>query len=479
MNRTEHWMSEVSVRGLCIDLMRNLWMIVLAAITMWCASTGLHNLTYQPTYTSSATLVIGVKGDSSIYSSLSLASQMAEVFGQVFQSDALRERIATDVGDDVQGEISCSLVTQTNLLVVKATSARPRQAYVYLNSALEHYEGVSDQIFSNAELQIVQEPDVPLAPSNTSWFLKYQGILMVVGAVGMAFLIALCYIARFTVKTAEAARIQLDGPIQGTIPFERRNMALWKKRNKKAFLLNSPEVSMNFAEAMRNIGTRLERHLRHHGYQVLLVTSVAENEGKSTTAANLALALAEKQKRVLLVDADLRKPSQYKVFEVRRDDTVSFSRVLEGEKDWKDIVGYSRKSGLWMLFQFLQAKDPGGALREGRMRELLTEWKKQMDYIIVDSAPISAAADAEIWMAAVDSVLLVVREDWADVRYINDGVDVVRQNHTDFSGFILNAFHKEWSSKHYGYQYEKYGTYSNGDMAEDGGEGLKYGRNKR
>lgn len=478
MNRTEHWMSEVSVRGLCIDLMRNLWMIVLAVITMWCATVGLHNLTYQPMYTSSATLVIGVKGDSNIYSSLSLASQMAEVFGQVFQSDALRERIAADVGADVQGEISCSLVTQTNLLVVKATSARPRQAYVYLNSALEHYEGVSEQIFSNAELQIVQEPDVPLAPSNTSWFLQYQGMLMAAAAVGMSALIAACYIARFTVKTAEGARAQLDGTIQGTIPFERRGMALGKKRGKKVFLLISPEVSMNFAEAVRNIGTRLERHLRHHGLQVLLVTSVGENEGKSTVAANLALALAEKHKRVLLVDADLRKPSQHKVFELQGDDTRSFSRALQGEMDWKETVEYNRKSHLWMLFQFAQAKDPGGALRDVRMRQLLTEWKGQMDYIIVDCSPISASADAEIWMAAVDSVLLVVREDWADVRLVNDSVDIVRQSHTDFSGFVLNGFHKEWSSKHNGYQYEEYESYSHGGGVEDTREGLKYGRNK-
>lgn len=478
MSRTENWSSEVSMRGLCMDLLRNLWMIVLAVVTMWCASTGLHNLTYQPAYTSSATLVIGVKGDSNIYSSLSLASQMAEVFGQVFQSDALREKIAADVGADVQGTISCSLVTQTNLLVVKATSSQPRQAYLYLNSALEHYEGVSDQIFSNAELQILQEPDVPLAPSNTSFFLKYQGALMAAAAVGMAVLISICYMVRFTVKTTEAARTQLDGPIQGTIPFERRGMSLGKKRKKKAFLLDSPEVSMNFAEAVRNAGTRLEHHMRHHGHQVLLVTSVGENEGKSTLAANLALALAEKHKRVLLVDADLRKPSQFKTFGIQGDDTASFSRVLEEDKDWRKAAEYDRKSHLWMLFQFMQAKDPGGALREARMKELLAEWKGEMDYVIVDCSPISASADAEIWMAAVDTVLLVVREDWADVRHINDGVDIVRQNYTDFSGFVLNAFHKEWSSKRYGYQYEEYGTYSDGGGAEDSGEGLKYGRNK-
>lgn len=467
MSRTEHWMSEVSVRGLCMDLLRNLWMIVLAVITMWCAATGLHNLTYQPAYTSSATVVVGVKGDSNIYSSLSLASQMAEVFGQVFQSDALREKIALDVGADVQGTIRCTLVPQTNLLVIKSTSARPRQAYLYLNSALEHYESVSDQIFSNAELQIVQEPDVPLGPSNSSWFLRNRWMLMGGAAAGMAILIALCYVTRFTVKTEEAARTQLDGTIQGTIPFERRRRSLGKRKNKKAFLLDSPEVSMNFAEAVRNIGTRLEHHLRHHGYQVLLVTSVGENEGKSTFAANLALALAEKRKRVLLVDADLRKPSQHKVFEAQGDEHTSFSQALEGLEEWKEISQYHRKKHLWILFQFLQAKDPGGALREERLHKLLEEWKSQMDYIIVDCSPISASADAEIWMSAVDSVLLVVREDWADVRHINDGVDIVRQSHTDFSGFVLNAFHKEWSSKQYGYHYEEYGTYSNGGGAGD------------
>lgn len=463
MNRTEHWLDEVSMRGLCMDLLHNLWMIILAAITVWCAATGLHNLTYQPAYTSSATVVIGVRGDNNTYSSLSMASQMAEVFGQVFQSDALREKIADDVGEGVTGEISCSLVKETNLLVVEATSQRPKQAYLYLNSALEHYEGVSDQIFSNAELQIVQEPNVPLAPSNTSWFLQYRWMLVVVAAAGMAVLIALCYLSRFTVKTTEGARSQLDGPIQGTIPFENKRWILRKKKDEKAFLLYSPEVSMNFVEAVRNIGTRLEQSMRHKKQKVLLVTSVGENEGKSTLAANLALALAEKHKRVLLVDADLRNPTQCKIFEEKGEMKVSFSQALDSDDDWKELVKYSRKNRLWILFQFVKAKNPGGILKEERMQALLDEWKTQMDYIIVDCSPISASADAEVWMAAVDSVLLVVREDWADIRHINDSVDIIRQCSTDFTGFVLNAFHREWSPNVREYGYADYSSYSNAD----------------
>lgn len=461
MKRTENWLEEVSVRGICVDLLRNAWMILLAAATMWCAVTGLHNLTYQPAYTSSATLVIGVKGDNNIYSSLSMASQMAEVFGQVFQSDALREQIAADVGAEVQGTISCSLVTQTNLLVVKATSPRPDQAYRYLNSALEHYEEVSDQIFANAQLQIVQEPDVPLAPSNTSFYLKNRWLLTAGAAMGMAAVIAAAYVVRFTVKTVEGAKVQLDGRIRGVIPFESRGIRWGKKRGKKAFLLDSPEVSMDFAEAVRNMGTRVEQHMRHNGHQVLLVTSVGENEGKSTLAANVAMALAEKHKRVLLVDADLRKPAQYKVLEAVGDEASSFSQCLEGDSDWRDLVGYDKKNRLWILFQFVRARDPGGALRQDRMRALIGQWKSKMDYIVVDCSPISASADAEVWMTMVDSVLLVVREDWADVRHINDSVDIVRQNNTDFAGFVLNAFHHEWSANRE-HSYAGYENYADG-----------------
>ena len=78
MNRDRFSLDQISVRGLCVDLFRNIWMVLLAAAAVWCAATAWHNLTFVPAYTSSATLVVGVKGDSSAYSSLSMATQMAK-----------------------------------------------------------------------------------------------------------------------------------------------------------------------------------------------------------------------------------------------------------------------------------------------------------------------------------------------------------------------------------------------------------------
>lgn len=472
MNRDRFSLDEISIRGLCVDLLRNVWMILLAAAAVWCAATAVHNLTFEPVYTSSATLVVGVRGDSNIYSSLSTASQMADVFGQVFQSEALRDKITKDLGEDIDGTISCSLISETNLLVLKATCPEPRQAYRFIYSALDNYEEVSGQVFANAELDIVQEPDVPLAPSNTSWMMQYRYFLVLAAAAGMAALIALCYVLRFTVKNMKNAESQLDGKVRGVIPYEKKEGRLREKKNpKQALLLNSPSVSMGYAEAGRRVETKVEYRMRRRNQKVLLVTSIGENEGKSTVAANLALSMAEKHRKVLLVDGDLRKPAQHKIFEEEGENRISLDQVLDGTASWRDALGQNPAEGISELFQFREVKNPDQVLKEDRIRKMLEEWKEEQDYVIIDCSPVAVSADAELWMAVVDTVLLVVREDWADIRSVNDAVDLVRQAGTDFAGFVLNAFHREWSrgpeSDRYG-RYGGYGAYGDKGTEERG-----------
>ena len=177
MNRDLFRLDEISIRGLCMELLGNLWMILLAGLSMFFLATGWHNLTYQPQYTSSATLVVTLKGEENTYSSLSLASQMADVFSQVFASDALRQKISEDTGENIAGTITCAPVTETNLMTLSATCDSPREAYLYINSALRNYEAVAGDVFSNSSLQIVQDPQVPEGPSNTSWAMTYRWIL--------------------------------------------------------------------------------------------------------------------------------------------------------------------------------------------------------------------------------------------------------------------------------------------------------------
>lgn len=449
---------DISVRGVCMELLRYCWLIVLTAAAVWFGATGVGEILYTPQYTSSSTLVVTVKGSTNAYNSLTTANQMADVFSEVFQSDALRESIAADLGEEIDASVSCSLIEETNLLVLRVTAPDPRQAYLFIQSALEHYEEVSEYVFANASLEIVQEPNVPSAPSNTSWLVARREELALLGGAAAAAVIFLFYLCRFTVKNASSARRLLDGTIRGTVPYEKPGGKKRDRKQKEAPLLTSPLVSMDFSEAIRKTQAQVEHHMRRKGQKVLLVTGYGENEGKTTVAANLALALAEKHKKVLLIDGDLRKPALYKVFgrNSRESGGDTLEAVLQGEVNWEEAAVTQKPSGIQILYQYRSARNPSETLNLAGLNRMLNACRDAADYVIADCSPVSVAADAEVWMQAADTVLLVVRQDWSDVRAVNDTVDLVWQSCGDFAGFVLNAFREEWERDSSSYGYRQY-----------------------
>ena len=434
-------LDKASLQGAGWQILKNWWVVLCWMAAMFLGATGVGNLLYTPEYTASSTLVIRMMGTDA-YTSLAQTTQMTAVYSEIFQSEALRNLVSESIGEPVEGSISCTQIAETNLLVLSATSPTPRQAYLFIQAALRNYEQVASYVFSDAVLEVVQEPNVPDAPSNSSFFIRRRPELTLLAGMAAAALIALIYLLRRTVKAAGNASGLLDGTILGTIPFEKKQ-ALSRRGKKKeipALLLNSPLVSMDFAESSRRAATRVEAHLRHHKAKVLLVCSVEENEGKSTVAANLVIAIAEHGEKVLLVDGDLRKPAQYKIFDRKGEKRLSLSDVLTGKASLEEVLTRNSKAGFWELFQYESVAQAGNLLAGAKLRQLMEELKDQADVIVIDCPPVAAAADAEIWMHLADSVALVVRQDASDVRVINDTVDLIWKSAGDFAGFLLNAF---------------------------------------
>lgn len=455
MNRDELNLESLNYRGILRELIKNWWMIVLAALSLFLLITGIGKLSYIPQYTTSSTLVVSAEGEDNTYMSLSMANEMANVIKEIFQSDALLKLVRDETGNNSQCSVSCSQISETNLLVLTVTGNNPKDTYAFMTSALKHYDEVSDYVFANASLQILQEPSIPMTPSNLPILSNYRYHLTLLGALAMGVIIIVFYIFRYTLKSSQNASKLLDGKILGTIPYEKKKGNRNIKKSKEALLISSSVISLNFAEANRRVALRLEHHLKRKKQKIILITSVNENEGKSTLAANLTLALTEKNNKVLLIDGDFRKPSQYKIFNKEKNIIIPIEQVLNNKLTIKEAIKHNKRYKFDELFTFHELVDPSNLLNNVFLKKIINDLKSEYDYIVIDCPPTAVATDAEIWMEISDTTVLVVRQDWSDIRVINDTVDLIWQSGSDFSGFVLNSFIEE-NTRHDVYDYTKY-----------------------
>lgn len=440
-------------------LLRRLWkdsLLVVAAglIAAMLSMTVLQNL-YRPEYTSSATMAVSVKsgGYSSVLSNLSLSSEIADTFTKLFESNMFGGIASSQLGtSSLPGKLTASVVPETNLLNLRVTADTPEDAFRTLNLLLENYDTVSEYVFQNVILKELDSPSVPTSPSNP---VDKAGIVkkaFVLGAGAMVVLLLAIAVLSDTVQTSEAVRRKLDVKLFATIHHEEKNKTLRTKLKKanKGLLITMPVASFYFTEEVYKLGAKVDYAARHGERKVILVTSVAENEGKSTVAANLALSLTQGGKRVMLIDADLHKAAQYKLF--HHKPAVELTDMIRGEAAY--APEYLEKQSLYTLFSTRSSDSAAELIASEDMAELLRQARRDMDYIVIDSPPMALFSDVEALADQVDLSLLVVRQDVTPTRRINDTVDVLNQCKAELLGCVFNDVRSmRLSNDHHSYGY--------------------------
>ena len=285
----------------------------------------------------------------------------------------------------------------------------------------------------------------------------------------MALLLAFFSFLRDTVKQQSDIEQYVDGGLFGTIYHEKpsRQMIEISKKNKQPLRINilNPFCSYAFVEGINRISTKIEYLKSSRGIRSVLITSVDEHEGKTTVSTNIALNLAKKGYKTMLIDIDLRRPSVYKTFNPAINTSYNeFGNYLLGKAELEDIIKKDTASGLGIIdgrnsYQF--AFELLGGSRFSQMIETIYD---AYDYIIIDSPPMSLTADAENIIDLVDSSILIVRQDKTYIAEINDTIDLLTDSQAYFAGCILNDYRtiqgdvlpdKLPKSK----KYENYGAY--------------------
>lgn len=312
--KTTKW-SNFNPLCLARHVLRNLWMTVLAGLICVMAVYLLQTLVSKPSYDSQVTFAVTSRSASATASgSIAVTDSVASQFGELLQSNPVRTAAAAEMGlNAFPGTCSVDVPENTNILILTVTAPTPELAFRGALAVMDCYESYADFILASAVLNPINGPTLPSQPSAQASRDRLLRLAGPIGALAMIAVLLLLAVSQETVQTVPGARDQLDTKLLATLRHERKRGALLRNK-KSALLISDPTCSFYYTETVHQLRAQVERAHEKDGRQVFLITSCAENEGKSTVAANLALSLAQKHQRVLLLDADLRKPAQSLIF---------------------------------------------------------------------------------------------------------------------------------------------------------------------
>ncbi|MGC3968266.1 MAG: polysaccharide biosynthesis tyrosine autokinase [Pirellulales bacterium] len=268
-----------------------------------------------------------------------------------------------------------------------------------------------------------------LAVGGLAGFLIGLGIAVLVDMTDKSF------------RNAEQVRQELGTPLLGHIPVipelkrSRRNRQAVEGISESVMAFHKPRSTI--AEAYRAVRTALNFGIRGEGHRVIQITSPDPGDGKSTFTANMAVCLAQSGKRVLLADADFRRPRVAKIFGV--DSSLGLTGMIQGTTAAEDAVRPSGVPNLWLLPAGPRPENPSELLGSQKFRDLVESLRDDFDYVLIDTPPVLAVTDPCVVAPRVDAVVLLIRIT-KDVRpHARRTVESLQELGANIVGVVVNG----------------------------------------
>ncbi|MDG5813620.1 polysaccharide biosynthesis tyrosine autokinase [Chitinispirillales bacterium ANBcel5] len=304
-------------------------------------------------------------------------------------------------------------------------------------------------------IKIVDEATFPLEPisKNETIFYALSVIIGLTLGVSIAFLLEY---NDTSVKTTEDVEKYLGLSVLGSIPhihLKRKVKDNSSRKGKVAqYTKNIYDISKEdsvILEAYRSLRTNISFVSPDYPFKTIVLTSASPGEGKSLTASNLSMAYAKMGKRTLLVDTDLRRPVQHKIFNLKRENGLT-SLFLENT-NYEKVIKKTDLDNLSIITAGVFTPNPSELIGSQKMTQLIETFKENFDIVLFDTPPVIAVTDPALLGTKVDGVLLVIKSQCTDRQLVGRAVKSFSNIGVDVNGAVLNNINISRHCNSYGY----------------------------
>lgn len=401
------------VKCIIKDILQRWILIVAVMIVFGSVFDFMKTVTYVPQYGTSMTATLS--GGEDTFKNIDKVQSYVNTLDYLMNSNNAKSYVKKKMPISKTTYKAEVTLKQANVVKIKVTADTKREAYFSIKYLNDWYRENTERYSFPYNITVLKESKFSTKPVNPNSHIKN----FLIGAVGSGFVLSclfgLYFFLRDTIKSEEEVENKLDTRLYAKLPFEVKKRE--DARNKKAILITSLKTSFFFRESINKLRSKVEASSDKHGYKSFMITSAYENEGKSSVAANLALALAKNGRKVVLVDADFNKPAVFKIFDL--DGSKSLNKAIEGTSSWRSQV-VSDRSGLDLLPCSQDSLKSEILTNSKKLDEIMKELREEYDFVIVDTSPAYLLNETMAMNELVDATLFVVRQDYATSDVINE-----------------------------------------------------------
>ena len=483
-----------SIRDLILLMLSKIWLIVIFTFVFGLGTFCVLKFLIHPRYESFTTMYVKnnsvdtEKENNVDLNDLNASKSLASTYITVLKSNAVMKQVSArltemysmedleDVFEITDGKpsvksvkkcFSMKSVDDTEVIEITANTTNRKMSADMCKIVAEIAPDFLIRVVGAGSVEIIDtaEPEKkPVSPNVPVGSL----IGIVVGFVIAVWAIIIYDVFDDTIKETEELSKRYKKAVLGEIQTVETEKTSKKKDNGKngvhkqeRVLLFNKGIPFNVAESYKSIRSNIMFTLGTTDSKVIAVSSPNPSEGKSTTAANIAIALAQTDNSVLLIDADLRKPVQHRIFKTRNIDGLS--TLIIQKSTMEEAVKAKIFNGLDLLTAGPIPPNPSELLASERCKAILDELIKKYDYVIIDTPPVNVVSDALVIKSSISGILLVLKYAFTTNADVSECMKQIELSGVNMLGFVLNEIdssrmspysrYKYYGKKGYGYKY--------------------------